>query len=52
MRNVTDFVVQDAIFTGKGRSETVLELIHTTVQIANVTVVSNVRGILFKTFLL
>ena len=44
MRNVTDFLIRGAIFTGNASSETALELIQTTSQIANVTFVSNVRG--------
>ena len=50
MRNVTDFVIQDATFTGNGGSKTALELIRTRARIANVIFASNVRG-KFKTFL-
>ena len=44
IKNVTEFILQDVVFEGKGESGTVLELIETTATITNSMFISNTHG--------
>ena len=44
IKNVTEFILQDVVFEGKGESGTALELIETTATITNSMFISNTHG--------